>query len=169
MTVIGKKPGFIKSYDPDTRMCTVAIPGITDGASEFPEAEIEYPIGDKSASNASTPTEIEILAGDAVWLEFENGDERFPIITGYRNPRSGNSSTWRRYHHENFEILTDALLYLTPGTDLTIVAGQNVNVTCQNLTATVQQNAEIEVTGTTTLSGDGAVTIESSAINLNTK
>jgi hypothetical protein len=64
-----RTPGVVQSYDPDTRTCIVQIPGITDGADTGLEAEIEYPIGDKSANG--TMTEIEILQGDAVWLAFE--------------------------------------------------------------------------------------------------
>jgi len=99
-------PGIVRGYDPVTRLCPVEIPGITDGATELPLAEIEYPIGDKSANSAHN-TEIEILAGDLVWLAFENGDQRFPVITGYRNPRIGNPAGTRRWHHANIELNAD--------------------------------------------------------------
>ena len=125
MTLPARAPGIVASYDPDTRICTVEIPGITDGATEFPEAEIEYPIGDKSANSAHN-TEIEILAGDLVWLAFENGDARYPTITGYRNPRSGNPSGTRRWHHANIELNAD--------TQVHVIAGDNMVIDTKTLT-----------------------------------
>lgn len=150
MTIVGKRPGFVKSYDPDSRMCTVSIPGITDGASEFPEAEIEYPIGDKSAASAVHTTELEILEGDPVWLEFENGDERFPIITGYRNPRSGNSSAWRRYHHANIEVNADQQVLIIAGDNCTV---QTKNAIVQASVSTTIESPTTTVTGTLTVQG----------------
>lgn len=118
-------PGIVRGYDPVTRLCSVEIPGITDGATELPLAEIEYPIGDKSANSAHN-TEIEILAGDLVWLAFENGDARFPIITGYRNPRSGNPAGTRRWHHANIELNAD--------TQVHVIAADNMVIDTKTLT-----------------------------------
>lgn len=103
-----RKPAVISSYDPPTRTCRVSIPGITDGAEVFPLAEIEYAIGDRSAN-----TEVEILPGDLVWVDFINDDHRYPIITGYRNPRVGNSTQVRRMHHQGIEFTADGTLKLT--------------------------------------------------------
>lgn len=106
----GKWPAVVKSYDGPSRTCEVDIPGITDGAESPLVAEIEYPIGDKSRH--ATMTEIEILPGDKVWVEFIQGDPRYPLISGWRNPKSGNAVDYRRYHHANFEVLTDNLMCL---------------------------------------------------------
>jgi hypothetical protein len=144
MNLPARVPGIVRSYDPDTRLCTVEIPGITDGATEFPEAEIEYPIGDKSANSAHN-TEIEILAGDLVWLAFENGDARYPIITGYRNPRSGNPSGTRRWHHANIEMVADTLMHF-----------QAPNITMDTQTLTINASAQVIVnTPVAKFSGQG--------------
>ncbi|PTQ86851.1 hypothetical protein [Nitrosomonas ureae] len=111
----GRYPAIVKSYDQDRRTCRIEIPGVTDGADVFPEAEIEYPIGDKARSGANT-TEIEILPGDTVWIAFIGGDSRYPIITGYRNPQVGNSIDWRRFHHANIEITADGMVKLNAET-----------------------------------------------------
>lgn len=106
MTYGGKYPAIVREYDQASRMCRVEIPGITDGADILPQAEIEYPIGDKSRSG-EWETEIEILPGDTVWVMFVGGDPRYPLITGWRNPAVGNSSDWRRWHHKNIEVIAD--------------------------------------------------------------
>jgi hypothetical protein len=138
MMIASRTPGVVASYDPDTRTCLVQIPGITDGADSGLEADIEYPIGDKSASGY--PTEIEILAGDLVWLAFENGDQRFPIITGWRNPRTGNQVGTRRWHHANIEINAD--------TQVHVIAGDNMVIDTKTLTI----NASTQIIFNTPLS-----------------
>lgn len=102
----GRFPAVVREYDAEQRLCRVEIPGITDGAETFPNAEIEYPIGDRTRGDLAT--EIEILSGDAVWVSFIGGDPRYPIITGWRLPRAGNEKGWRRWHHENVEILGES-------------------------------------------------------------
>jgi len=103
----GRYPAIVASYDGPSRTCRVKIPGITDGGDVMPVAEIEYPIGDRS--KGLHQTEIEILAGDSVWVSFIGGDPRYPIITGWRNPGTGNSTEWRRFHHANIEITADGI------------------------------------------------------------
>ena len=110
----GRYPAIVKTYNQARRTCRVEIPGLTDGGDVLPEAEIEYPIGDKSRAGTNT-TEIEITPGDTVWVAFVGGDPRYPIITGYRNPQSGNSADWRRWHHANMELLADGTMRLAVG------------------------------------------------------
>lgn len=104
-------PGEVVSYDTARRVCRVRIPGITDGSTEFPEATIEQPIGDKSEH-----TEIRILPGDRVWLAFECSDVRFPIVTGFRAKETGNETAYRRFHHANIELTADGVLRLNAAT-----------------------------------------------------
>jgi hypothetical protein len=122
-----------------TRTCRVEIPGITDGGDVFPIAEIEYPIGDKAAS-LTHPTEIEIVAGDAVWVAFIGGDQRFPIITGYRNPKTGNDVDWRRFHHANIEMTADGTLKLNANI---IEFNATTSITTTAETATINANTQI--------------------------
>lgn len=96
-------PGFVESYDAAKRLCRVRIPGVTDGAEVLPLAMLSYPIGDKSEH-----TEIRIQPGDRVWLDFVNGDARFPIITGFRPKETDNALEWRRWHHANIELQADS-------------------------------------------------------------
>ena len=123
----GRYPAIVKSYNGARRTCRIEIPGMTEGADVLPEAEIEYPIGDKSRAGANT-TEIEITAGDAVWIAFIGGDPRYPIITGYRNPQAGNSVNWRRHHHANMELLADTLMKLIAGGDVLIQSASKVTI-----------------------------------------
>lgn len=174
-------PGVVDSYDAAKRQCRVKIPGITDGASEYPIAEIEQAVGDKSAH-----TEIEILAGDMVWLAFENGDPRFPIITGFRARNTGNAIDWRRWHHANVEITFDHLLQLVNGAatlKLDADAGAASIETSQAISAKAGDGAvvdagtsvtikagsviKIEAGGSTIELSSGGVTIKGATINLN--
>ncbi|WP_144409765.1 hypothetical protein [Cupriavidus basilensis] len=131
-------------------------------------AEIEYPIGDKS--RGMNPTEIEILDGDLVWLAFEAGDPRFPIITGWRNPRSANSVGWRRWHHPNVEINADTLLNAIAGSHITITStGADVRINCVNAKVSASGDAEVVAGGQANVSSDGEATISATTINLNSK
>lgn len=131
----GKWPAVVTSYDGDTRTCEVSIPGITDGAEGGLIAEIEYPIGDKSRHE--TMTEIEVLAGDKVWVEFIQGDPRHPLITGWRNPTIGNSIGWRRWHKENMQLLTDAEMRLNSGGLVHVSAKDSITLQVGSSTITL--------------------------------
>lgn len=114
----GRYPAVVKQYDADRRMCRVEIPGVTaigGSVSALPWAEIEYPIGDKSRKDP--PTEIEMLENDPVWVDFVGGDQRYPIITGYRCPRTENSKDWRHWHHLNISLMADSKIVLMSGDD----------------------------------------------------
>lgn len=123
--IAGKVPAVVASYDQDRRECRVHIPGLTDGTGPGLLAQIEYPIGDKS-KDSNLSTEIAIAPGDLVWVEFECGDPRYPIITGYRNPQVGNSRDWRRWHHKNVETLAEEIINNKAGTDKRIQAGNDL-------------------------------------------
>jgi hypothetical protein len=139
----GIYPAVVKTYDPKTRTCRVEIPGINSGGDALSEAEIANPIGDKSRSGA-WETEIEILPDDTVWVMFIGGDARYPIITHWRNPRTGNSLGWRRWHHKNHELNADE--------SILIKAGKTI---------------KLEANGSTlVMNGDG-ITLNGSEINLN--
>ena len=107
----GRYPAVVKTYDQAKRTCRVEIPGLTEGADSLLEAEIEYPIGDKTKDGPHS-TEIAIGADETVWVSFIAGDPRFPVITGYRNPAAGNGGDWRRFHHANLELLAEQLINL---------------------------------------------------------
>ena len=128
----GRYPAIVRSYNQARRTCRVEIPGLTAGADVLPEAEIEYPIGDKARAGANT-TEIEMLAGDTVWVAVLAGDPRYPIITGYRNPQAGNSADWRRWHHANIELVADAEMRLVVGGTRVVIKPDGITITTPSL------------------------------------
>jgi hypothetical protein len=128
----GRYPAIVKTYNQARRTCRIEIPGLTDGGDVLPEAEIEYPIGDKSRAGTNT-TEIEITPGDTVWVAFIGGDPRYPIITGYRNPQSGNSADWRRWHHANIELIADAEMRLVVGGTSVVITPAGITITTPSL------------------------------------
>lgn len=124
--LFGTYPAIIKSYDQARRTCRIEIPGITSGGDVLPEAEILYPIGDKSRQG-QYETELEIVGSETVWVQFIGGDPRYPIIIGNRNPQTGNSADWRRYHHKNYENLTDIMMHFESGETIQSDAGINID------------------------------------------
>jgi phage baseplate assembly protein gpV len=157
-------PGVVVSYDAQTRMCRVRIPGVTDGAEVFPNAELLYPIGDKSEH-----TDIRILQGDRVVLGFINGDQRHPVVLGFMPKAEGNALDVRRFEHKNIELQADAdmLLQATDGnltvnagsaivvkagTTITVEAGGTVTIKAEKIV----MDAPVEMTGT--LLVDGRIT-----------
>jgi len=130
-------PGEVVSYDPAARTCRVKIEGITDGSDTLPEAVFNNALGDNAAT-----TEIRILVGDPVWLMFEGGDARFPIIMGYRTPRTGNTSGWRRWQHANMQLIAEGTMLLTVGgTQITITDGL---VAVTGADVTMDQNLTVD-------------------------
>lgn len=114
--MIGLMPAEVDSIDREKRIARVRIPGLTDGATELPEAQFCNPVGDKSEH-----TEIRILPGDRVWLAFEGGDPRYPVIVGYRPRNQENGVDWRRFHHANFQFDADSTFVIIAGDKVRVV------------------------------------------------
>ena len=149
-----KYPAVVVSYDANTRLAKIKLEPLDDGADTQLDAELLYPLGDKSN------TAIEVLAGDFVWVEFEQGDPRYPIIVGYRNQRTGNDDLTRRYHHHgNFEILADNLIKIK-GNVKVIVESETVEVIATTVNVTASNtyiNSVVAITGNTSITGNLAV------------
>lgn len=169
----GLIPGVVREYLADSRECRVEIPGMTDGATEMLLAQIMQSIGD-----VSEKTEIEILPGDRVWIEFECGDQRFPIIVGYRAKNVGNRLQWRRWHHQNVEVLADDVLQLvTPkgkvrisggGDDIEVAAASRIRASVGSSAVTVTGSSIKLEAGGSSISIDGSgVKINGATIRLN--
>lgn len=155
--IVGKWPAVVVSYDKDSRECRVSVPGITDGGDEALLAEIEYPVGDKSKAGEFS-TDILMLPGDTVWVEFLGGDPRYPIITGHRNPQTGNGTDWRRFHQANIELLAQQVMNMI-AQNMLLDAGQTM----------VLKAPVIQIQGgsTTLRLSDAGMTANGAAINLN--
>ncbi|QLG96681.1 hypothetical protein HZF02_32710 (plasmid) [Pseudomonas yamanorum] len=109
----------------------------TDGASEWPIAEMCYPIGDDS-----TNTEIRVVVGMPVWVAFRGGDERYPIIIGHRPVNTGNEQSTRRWDHDNIELNADANYTVNAGQNVVIQAGAKITLMVGGSTLTIT-SAEI--------------------------
>lgn len=142
-------PGFVESVEDnrESRIIRVSFSPYTDGASEWPEAQMCYPMGDDSDN-----TEIRIVTGKPVWLAFLGGDPRCPIIMGARPIQSGNEQSTRRWNHDNFELNADQDYTLNAGQTITLQAGQQINLVVGGSTVTVTPDS---------------VSIKSGTINLN--
>ncbi|WP_186083671.1 phage baseplate assembly protein V [Burkholderia gladioli] len=117
--MIGLMPGIIAKIDREARIARISIPGLTDGASELPEAQFCNPIGDNSFE-----TEIRIKEGDPVWLAFIGGDPRYPVVVGYRPRNESNGIDWRRFSHGNFQFNADMVFEVIAGTQVHVKSPQ---------------------------------------------
>ncbi|QIB08979.1 hypothetical protein GZ982_29975 (plasmid) [Pseudomonas fluorescens] len=113
-------PGFVEEVTDNRqrREIRVSFSPYTDGASEWPVAELCNPLGDDS-----TDTEIRMLPGMPVWLAFRNGDGRYPIIVGNRPVNTGNEQSTRRWNHDNFEFNTDQVFTINAGAKIEFIVG----------------------------------------------
>ena len=143
--------------DRQRRIFRIAIPGLTDGATQKPEAQLLSAIGDKSED-----TEVRILVGDRVWLAYQNGDTRYPIIVGFRNREDGaNAIDWRRFAHANFEFTADGQFVINT-LNAVVNASGNVDVNTQGATTvTTQGDTTIATQGKTNVTSQGDTTISS--------
>jgi len=166
--LIGRHPAVVHSYDPDTRTCMVKIPGISDGGDTPLEAEIEYSLGDRSAqSDGKIATEVEILPGDPIWVDFIGGDPRYPVITGYRNPRVGNDKETRRWHHLNIEIRSDKDTVIKAGGNVTVICEKDVSVQAKgDIKGSAQGSISLEAQGDMSLTAGGAMKINGETVDL---
>lgn len=134
--MIGLMPAEVDSIDREKRIARVRIPGLTDGATELPEAQFCNPVGDKSEH-----TEIRILPGDRVWLAFEGGDPRYPVIVGYRPKNQENGVDWRRFHHANFQFDADDQFIINAKT--VTVNAEKVIVNAKQVEANASEKATV--------------------------
>lgn len=110
--------GVVESVDRERREVRVSIPPYTDGAAEYPLAELCYPLGDDSPN-----TEIRIVVKAPVWIAFRGGDECFPIIMGHRPVNTGNVVGTRRWNHDNIELNADKVFTINAGERIALVVG----------------------------------------------
>jgi hypothetical protein len=146
--VYGKWPGVVAEYDAPARMFRVRVDGVTDGSNVLPHAEVEYPIGDRAhASDSKDHTELRVLVGDMVWVEFMGGDPRFPIITGHRLKRAGNPVGWRRWRHANIEMTADGDMVFNAGRVIWNVDGDVIEHIGGDRTTDIAGKEQTDVTG----------------------
>lgn len=132
-------PAVVVSIDRPSRRPIVSIPGITDGSAGL-IAEIEQSIGDRTEH-----TEIRILPNDRVWVDFLGGDQRYPIITGFRAKNVGNVVGVRHWEHDNFSTVADDTILITAGQAIRIEAGAQIELVVGGsaITITPEQIAAI--------------------------
>lgn len=139
-------PAVVTEYQNSPRRCLVDIPGITDGSS-LP-AEIEQSLGDRSEH-----TEIRILPGDRVWVDFLAGDQRYPIITGFRAKNRGNMLGTRHWEHENFTTNADETVLIKAGKSIRLEAGEKIELIVGGSTYTLTPDSIAAASAAHTIKG----------------
>lgn len=157
-----KLPATIHSVDRERHEVRVEIPGITDGGDAYPIAEIEYPLGDRSAD-----TEIRVKEGDLVWVEFINGDDRYPLVTGSRQKRRNNMVGTRHFEHDNIQTIADEDQYHEAGENYGVVAKQFGVDAAKLAEITAGETIRFKVGSSVIELTESAVTINGTMIYLN--
>lgn len=139
MRLNGFWPAKLTSYDAATRTGEVWIDDVTDGGDRGLVAEFAYPIGEDDQD-----TELKITLPANVYVFFESGDPRCPVVFAWRTRQDGSAVVGtRRIRQQNIQILATANLTLTAERAemsfnsmlLTVPAGLNIvgPVTCQTI------------------------------------
>lgn len=115
---MSRTPAVVVSYTAKAKTCEIQLPGLTDGAGAHLICEIELAIGDRGED-----TEIRIKPGDKIWVDFINGDARYPIMTGFRAQQDVNMVGTRHWEHANFTINADDTILLTAGKSIKLQVG----------------------------------------------
>jgi hypothetical protein len=129
----GFYPAILTAYDAATRIGTVMIDGLTDGADQGLDATFAYPIGE---SDLDTELKVDCVALPApVYVFFEAGDPSAPVISSWRGHQDGSALAGiRRIRQKNIELLADQNITLNT---------QQVDITCKNMTITVNEGLTI--------------------------
>jgi hypothetical protein len=100
----GFYPATLTAYDSATRIGTVMIDGLTDGADQGLDATFAYPIGE---SDLDTEIKVDSVALPApVYVFFEAGDPSVPVIASWRGHQDGSAIVdTRRIRQKNIELL----------------------------------------------------------------
>lgn len=139
MKLNGFWPAKLTSYDAATRTGEVWIDEVTDGADRGLVAEFAYPVGEDDQD-----TERKITLPANVYVFFEMGDPRCPVVFAWRTRQDGSAVVGtRRIRQQNIQVLATANLNLTAERAemsfnsmlLTVPAGLNIvgPVTCQTI------------------------------------
>lgn len=99
----GYYPATILSYDAASRTARISVEPFTKDAPQGLKARFAYAIGEDDRK-----TEIKVVSGDEVWIFFESGQPRAPIIAFYRSHSVGVRIDTRAIEQENVEILANS-------------------------------------------------------------
>lgn len=143
---MSRTPAVVVSYTPKAKTCEIDLPGLTDGAGARLICEIELAIGDRGED-----TEIRIRPGDKIWVDFINGDPRYPIMTGFRAQQDVNMVGTRHWEHANFTVIADDTVLIQAGKSIKLqVGGSTFELTPETIAQMASANkikGPVEQTG----------------------
>lgn len=133
-------PAEVESWDGVT--LRVHIPGYTDGAEIGMRAEILHAISDRPAF-----TGYKILAGDPVWVIFNNDDPNQPIVFGFRSKNTGEHKDRRAFEHKDFEVHAERNIEMNAQNQTFNANNVVINATQITLKGTVNIEGTLSTTG----------------------
>lgn len=110
----GFYPGKILSYSGDSKTVQVSIEPYTNGSEDGIQAKIAYPVGFTDAD-----LELAIVDNPDVWVFFENGQFRNPVVGFFRTRRTGSSTGVLRLRQKSIELIADEIKFITAKTTTT--------------------------------------------------
>lgn len=143
---MNRYPAVVSAYTDKAKVCEVHIPGLTDGAGAGLTAEFEYPLGDRDQDTA-----IRIKVGDPVWVAFLAGDQRYPIVTGFRARLEPGMGVVRHWEYDNFNLTADDTVVIQAGKSIKLqVGGSTIELTPDTIAQIASANSikgPVEQTG----------------------
>lgn len=123
MKLNGFWPAKLTSYDAATRTGEVWIDEVTDGADRGLVAEFAYPVGEDDQD-----TERKITLPANVYVFFEMGDPRCPVIFAWRTRQDGSAVVGtRRIRQVKVEVLADDTVRIAGATKV-ILESSDVSI-----------------------------------------
>ena len=110
----GFYPGKILSYNKLAKTVQVSIEPYTSGSENGITAKIAYPVG-----FTDTDLELSIVNNPDVWVFFENGQFKNPVVSFFRTKQSGSVQDVLRLRQKTIELIADEIKFITKQTTTT--------------------------------------------------
>lgn len=104
--LFGLYGGKILSYDSTKKTAQVSVEPYTNGAENGITAKIAYPVGFDDQD-----TELSINGQPDVWIFFERGEFKNPVIAFFRTRQSSSVSDVFRLRHKQIELYAENIIF----------------------------------------------------------
>lgn len=112
--LFGFYPGKILSYSKSAKTVQVSIEPYTSGSENGITAKLAYPVG-----FTDSDLELSIVNNPDVWVFFENGQFKNPVVSFFRTKQSGSTQDVLRLRQKTIELIADEIKFITGQTTTT--------------------------------------------------
>lgn len=109
--LFGFFPGTILSYNKPAKTVQVSVEPYTSGSENGITAKLAYPVG-----FTDNDLELSIVGNPDVWVFFENGQFKNPVVSFFRTRQSGSTEGVLRLRQKKIEFIADEIEFITKQT-----------------------------------------------------